>query len=79
MAGAMEQMLANMLGINPGEMAAMAGQVQTGLLAMTSSLKTIQDQNVEILERLERIENAGSGNNGRNSKRGTAVTNGATD
>jgi len=60
---AMGKMLANMLGITPDEIAAMAQRVQDGLLAMAKDLNEIKQQNMDIMCALERIEN-GPGNSG---------------
>lgn len=48
--GAMEQMLANMVGITPTEMREMAERIQTGFLELAATVKRIEEKQDLILE-----------------------------
>lgn len=51
--GAMEQMLANMIGLKPQEMKEMAERIQTGFTEMAGSMKRTEDNTIAILALLE--------------------------
>lgn len=50
---AMETMLANMIGLKPGEMKEMAERIQHGFLEIAATMKRTEDNTVAILALLE--------------------------